>query len=135
MKMCPCRAQPGWQIGRGEWWPLPRQTNTLPTWSQDGLQTFFNAPSPSHHQSLKTNGRRPGEGGLCSKPQSGFPLVLLVVKHTAWNSAPLQTHGHCGTRKPHQLDEFPYLQNSVSSSIKWAVRYSQPFLAGFMRHP
>ena len=37
------------------------------------LQTFLNAPSHSHHQFLKTKGRRPGQEarGLCSKIPEG----------------------------------------------------------------
>lgn len=68
-ELCPCRAQLKRPM-RERTMVASTQANTLLIGSQDGLsanvrrpsglQTFVNAPRPSHHQSLKTNGRRPG---------------------------------------------------------------------------
>lgn len=47
------------------------------------LQTFLGAPGPSHHQSLKTNGRRPGD--CAANPRGGF-LVVHRMRRTTWTS-------------------------------------------------
>lgn len=69
----------------------------------------------SRHSSMPlalpiTNPSKPMAGGLglCSKFQSELPSTFpLKVKHTTWNSSPLQTHSHCGTREAHRLDKIP----------------------------
>lgn len=69
MEMCPRRAQPRWQMR--ESMVAPAQANTLPIGSRDGPPGMSGDPMgsrhssvparpPSHHQVLKTSGRRPG---------------------------------------------------------------------------
>lgn len=89
----------------------------------NGFQIVFSAPRPSHHQVLKTNGRRPGR---CSQSQRGSTGSARGPTHRA-EQLPLHTRSHHSHRGMSS-----HLQISVSSSTKWADTLSP---SCFGRHP